>query len=234
LIVYSNSSGPLGSEPNVNDEYPLDARRAACHDRPLNVVAEPSPEDPRRPPVVLVRVDRPRVARHRRAVAGAHGVEIPFGHVLLDRQRSPRAARQVVERYGVARHRPGELVPHSSIWALRGGVKHAEHLTARTRRLEQLRDGSRREAAASVLGQRDDAPDPAHLELAAAPPLSEVPRAGRGDDAIALEHAPHLLHRQPRCAFGQRARPHIEGDPHQPDDLVAVLVARRDHVRRRH
>jgi hypothetical protein len=58
-----------------------------------------------------------------------------------------------------------------------------------------------------MFGQRDHAPDPAHPELAPTPPLPEVVRGGRGDDAVALEHAPHLLHRQPRRAFGSEPVP---------------------------
>src|SRR4029450_7057781 len=63
---------------------------------------------------------------------------------------------------------------------------------------------------------------------------TEVMRAGCGDDAIALEHAPHLLDRQPRRALGEGARAHVKRDAHQPRELVAVLVAGRDHVRGRH
>src|SRR6185503_16771692 len=184
--------------------------------------------------ILLVRVDRTRMVRHRRAVRPSNVVEIAFGPVLLNRQRSRRAARKVVEREGVPRHRAGELVSHPSIGPLRRGIQRAQRLTARAGLDEQLRDGARREAAASVLGRRDDAPDPAHPELAPAPPLPEVARAGRRDEAAVLDEAPHLLHRQPRRAFGERALTEVERDAHQPDELLPVLVARRDHVRRRH
>ena len=209
---------------------PLDARSASRHHRPLHVVAEPSPEDLLRPPIRIVRVDRPLVSRHRCPVARANAIQISRRVVLLDRQRPRGTPRQVVERYRVPRHRPGELVPHSSIWALRRRVQDAQLLALRASRLEQLRDRARREAAASMFGSRDHTPDPAHPELPPAEPLTEVARRGRRDDAVALEHAPHLLHRQPRGAFGHRRRAEVERDAHQPDDLLAVLVARRDEL----
>src|SRR6185436_15960452 len=112
LIAYSNSSGPPGSEPSVNDAYASmpDVPRTTTVRCTSSLNHRPNTRDGHQSP--SSESIGPLMARYRRAVAGAHRVQISFGRVLLDRQRSGCAAREVVELDGVARHRSGQLVPH--------------------------------------------------------------------------------------------------------------------------
>ena len=87
---------------------------------------------------------------------------------------------------------------------------------------------ARVETTATMFRQRDHAPDAAHLELAPAEPLTEVARGRGRDDALPSET--HRIFSTGSHAARSASRGHVERDGHEPDDLVAMLVARREDV----